>query len=122
MAAGALAFLVIAFAALVLWLRYDALPHADRYRGFIVSSIERASGMAVKASAIRGGWDGLRPSVALDGFQLADREGRVALALQRAEVTLSWWSLFGGRLRFHDVDFYRPELVLRRAGDGLVYL
>src|SRR6185437_5215383 len=48
--------------------------------------------------------------------------GRVALALQRAEVTLSWWALFRARLRFHDVDFYRPQLVLRRGKDGLVYL
>ena len=106
----------------MLWLRYDALPHADRYRGYIVSSIERASGMAVKASAIHGGWDGLRPSVSLEGFELADRQGRVALALQRAEVTLSWWALFRARLRFHDVDFYRPQLVLRRGADGRVYL
>ncbi|HXS54227.1 MAG TPA: YhdP family protein [Usitatibacter sp.] len=121
-AAGVAAFLFLAFAALVLWLRYDALPHADRYRGYIVSSIERASGMAVKASAIHGGWEGLRPRVSLEGFELADREGRVALALQRAEVTLSWWALFRARLRFHDVDFYRPQLVLRRGKDGLVYL
>ncbi len=106
----------------MLWLRYDALPHADRYRGLIVSSIERASGMAVKAASIHGGWEGLRPRVALEGFELADRQGRVALSLQRAEVTLSWWALFRGRLRFHDVDFYRPQLVLRRGTDGLVYL
>src|SRR6185437_13063424 len=121
-AAGVAAFLFLAFAALVLWLRYDALPHADRYRGYIVSSIERASGMAVKASAIHGGWEGLRPRVSLEGFELADRQGRVALALERAEVTLSWWALFRGRVRFRDVDFYRPELVLRRGPDGLIYL
>lgn len=106
----------------MLWLRYDALPHVDRYRDYIVSSIERASGMSVKASAIHGGWEGLRPSVSLEGFELADRQGRVALALERADVTLSWWALFRGRLRFHDVDFYRPQLVLRRGTDGLVYL
>ena len=121
-AAGVAAFLVLAFAALVLWLRYDALPHADRYRGYIVSSVERASGMALDASAIHGGWEGLRPSVSLEGLRLADRQGRVALALQRADVTLSWWALFRGSLRFHDVDFYRPQLVLRRGADGLVYL
>jgi uncharacterized protein (TIGR02099 family) len=120
--AGVAAFLILAFAALVLWLRYDALPHADRYRAAIVSSIERASGMSVKAASIHGGWEGLRPRVTLEGFQLADRQGRVALALERAEVTLSWWSLFRGRLRFYDVDFYRPQLVLRRGADGLVYL
>ena len=112
----------MAFAALVLWLRYDALPHVDRYRTLIVSSIERASGMVVKARAIQGGWEGLRPSLSLEGFELADHAGRTALDLERADVTLSWWALFGGRLRFHDVDFFRPSLELRRGADGLVYL
>ena len=120
--AGTAAFLLVAFAAAVLWLRYDALPHVDRYRDLIVSSIERASGMSVKARALHGGWEGLRPSVSLEGLELADRQGRVALALERAEVTLSWWALFRGRVRFRDVDFYRPELVLRRGPDGLIYL
>ncbi len=106
----------------MLWLRYDALPHADRYRERIVSSIERASGMAVKVRALHGGWEGLRPRVTLEGFELADRAGRPAFALERAEVTLSWWALFAGRVRFHDVDFYRPALALRRGRDGLVYL
>ncbi|HET9469649.1 MAG TPA: hypothetical protein VFO24_01005, partial [Usitatibacter sp.] len=62
LAAGVAAFLLVAFAGLVLWLRYDALPHVDRHREYIVSSIERASGMAVKVRALHGGWEGLRPS------------------------------------------------------------
>ncbi len=106
----------------MLWLRYDALPHADRYRDYLVSSIERASGMAVHVRALHGGWDGLRPSVTLEGFELDDPQGRLALGLERAEVTLSWWALFAGRVRFHEVDFYRPNLVLRRGADGLIYL
>lgn len=106
----------------MLWLRYDALPHADRFRDRIVASIERASGMQVRVRSVHGGWEGLRPSVTLEGFELADRSGKPALALERAEVTLSWWALFAGHLRFHDVDFYRPDLALRRGADGLVYL
>jgi uncharacterized protein (TIGR02099 family) len=116
------AFLLVAFAGLVLWLRYDALPHVDRHREYIVSSIERASGMAVKVRALHGGWEGLRPSLALEGLELADREGRVALALERAEVTLSWWALFRARVRFHEVELFAPQLVLRRGADGLIYL
>jgi uncharacterized protein (TIGR02099 family) len=122
LATGAAAILLAAFAALVLWLRYDALPHADRYRDTIVSSIEHASGMAVKARALHGGWDGLRPSLTLEGFELADRRGHQVFELDRAEVTLSWWALFGLRVRFHDVAFYRPNLELRRGKDGLIYL
>ena len=106
----------------MLWLRYWALPNVDQYRDDIVSSIEKASGMAVSAKAIRGGWEGLRPRVSLEGFAIADRRGKVALGLERAEVTLSWWSLLVGQVRFNDVDFYRPALNLRRGADGLIYL
>ena len=122
LATGAAAFLLVAFAALVLWLRYDALPHVDRYRSDIVSSLEKSSGMAIKVKALSGGWGGLRPVVSLEGLEIADRAGRAAFQLERAEITLSWWALLGGRLRFHDVDFYRPDLVLRRGADGLIYL
>jgi uncharacterized protein (TIGR02099 family) len=122
LATGAVAILLAAFAALVLWLRYDALPHADRYRDTIVASIERASGMAVKARHLRGGWDGLRPSLTLEGFEIADHRGRTVFALDRADVTLSWWALFALRVRFHDVEFFRPNLELRRGTDGLIYL
>ena len=90
---------LFAFAALVLWLRYAAFPYIDNYRDDIVSSIERASGMRISVQSIRAGWGGLRPV-----------------------VQLAWWALFVGQLRFTDVDFYHPELNLRRGSDGLVYL
>src|SRR5258706_11882572 len=122
LAAGAAAFLLVVFAVAVLWLRYWGLPNMDRYRDDIVSSISRAAGVAVSAQRIRGGWEGLRPFVSLDGFQMNDRGGKAALAFDRAEVTLSWWNLALGRIRFHDVEFHRPALSLRRGKDGLVYL
>lgn len=114
--------MLVAFASLVIWLRYVALPEIDRYRPQILSSIERASGMAVDVREMRGGWGGLRPVLALEGLAIRDRAGRAAFLLERAEVTLSWWSLLAGQVRFHDVDFYRPDLVLRRGADGLIYL
>ena len=103
MATGAAAFLVVAFALAVLYLRYVALPNVDDFRDRIVSSIEKASGMNVSVTSIHGGWDGLRPSLSLEGFAIKDRRGQVALAFEHAEVTLSWWTLAAGRLRFADV-------------------
>ena len=114
--------LVVAFALLVLYLRYVALPNVDDFRSDIVASIEKASGMAVTTRAVSGGWDGLRPSISLEGFAINDRRGKVALGFERAEVTLSWWTLLVGEVRFHDVDFYRPALALRRGADGIIYL
>jgi uncharacterized protein (TIGR02099 family) len=114
--------LVVAFALLVMYLRYVALPNADDFRADIVASIEKASGMAVTTRSIHGGWDGLRPSISFEGFAINDRRGKVALGFERAEVTLSWWDLLTGRVRFNDVDFYRPALALRRGADGIIYL
>ena len=113
---------MVAFALLVMYLRYVALPNVDDFRADIVASIEKASGMAVTTRAIRGGWDGLRPSISFEDFAINDRRGKVALGFERAEVTLSWWSLLAGRVHFNDVDFYRPALALRRGADGLIYL
>jgi len=59
LALGAAAFVLVAFAALVIWLRYVALPDIDLYRPQILASIERASGMAVDVREMRGGWGGL---------------------------------------------------------------
>ena len=120
--AGAAAFLLVVFTAAVLWLRYVALPDVDRYRPDILASIEKASGMAVGVKALQARWGGLRPVLTLEGVSIYDRAGRAAFKLERAEVTLSWWSLFLGQVRFHDVDFYSPDLVLRRGADGLIYL
>ncbi|HEY4999935.1 MAG TPA: DUF3971 domain-containing protein, partial [Usitatibacter sp.] len=122
MAAGAAVFLVVAFGLIVLYLRYVALPNVDDFRERIVASIGKASGMNVSVSSIHGGWEGLRPSLSLEGFAINDRRGKVALAFQRAQVTLSWWTLAVGKLRFHEVDFFRPVLALRRGADGLIYL
>jgi uncharacterized protein (TIGR02099 family) len=122
LAKGLAAFLLVAFALLVMWLRYVALPNIDQYREKIVHALSQSSGMQVSARALDGGWDGLRPYISLEGFAINDKNGRLALGFERAEVTLSWWSLFTGHVHFHDVDLYRPALELRHAADGRIYL
>lgn len=117
--AGAVLF---AFLAGVLALRYVVFPQIDGYRADISASLSRASGMAVTLGDVAAGWQGLRPVLSLAGVRLADRRGRAVFELERAEITLSWWTLFAGDLRFHDVDLYGPRLSLRRGADGLIYL
>ena len=78
--------------------------------------------MAVDVRAIRGGWGGLRPVLSLEGLRIADRQGKAVFELRRADVSVSWWSLFGGQLRFDDVELEGPHLELRRGPDGLIYL
>jgi len=119
---GIAAFLLLAFALVVLWLRYVTLPNVDNYRDRVVRSLSQSTGMQVGARSLSGGWEGLRPYLSLAGFVIKDKAGRVALGFERAEVTLSWWSLFTGRVEFNDVEFYRPALALRRTAQGRIYL
>jgi uncharacterized protein (TIGR02099 family) len=121
-AAFAVMLVLLAFASLVLWLRYAAFPSIDSYRPYIVSSIEKASGMRLTVESLSAGWGGLRPVVQLHGLRIEDRRGKAAFQLERAEVQLAWWALFLGQVRFADVDFYRPQLSLRRGADGVIYL
>lgn len=106
----------------MLALRYAVFPNIDRYRDDIAASVSRASGMSVSVVAVDAGWHGLRPTLGLEGVRVADRRGAAVFELERAEITLSWWTLFAGDLRFHDVDLYSPHLRLRRGTDGLIYL
>lgn len=107
---------------MVLALRYVVFPQIDDYRDDIAASVSRASGMNVTVADVDAGWHGLRPLLVLDGVRVADRQGKPVFELERAEISLSWWSLFAGDLRFHDLDFFSPQLRLRRGTDGLVYL
>ncbi|MCM2327513.1 MAG: TIGR02099 family protein [Lysobacter sp.] len=110
------------FLVAVLALRYVVFPAVDDYREDIAASVSRALRMTVTLGKVEARWDGLRPGLSMTGVRVADRRGRPVFELERAEITLSWWTLFAGDLRFHDVDLYRPALRLRRGADGLIYL
>ena len=58
LAASAAAFLLVAFALLVLWLRYYALPNVDAYRADILSSIEFPYPVVPIVRAHHENWDG----------------------------------------------------------------
>lgn len=110
------------FLVAVLALRYVVFPAADDYREDIAASVSRALRMTVTLEEVEAGWEGLRPGLSMTGVRVADRRGRPVFELERAEITLSWWTLFAGDLRFHDVDLYSPAIRLRRGADGLIYL
>lgn len=106
----------------MLALRYLVFPQVDGYRDDIAASVSRASGMTVQIAHVDAGWYGLRPQLSMTDVRVADRRGKAYFALERADITLSWWTLLAGDLRFQDVDLYRPQLRLRRGADGLIYL
>ena len=114
----------------VLALKYVALPNVEGYQGEIISRVAAATEMDISASAIRAGWSGFRPYVDLENVVFRETAsstapdrvaGAEALKLPRMTVSLSWWSLLIGQIRFVDVNLFGPELALSRGKDGLLY-
>lgn len=112
----------IGFSLLVLALRFVVMPNIENYREQIVGQVAQASGMAVSATALRGGWSGFRPTVMLADVAFRDPAARdPAFRLSRLDVSFSWWTLFTGQIHFHALRLSNPELTLSRASDGLIY-
>lgn len=121
--AGILATLAIAmFLIAVLGLRYWFLPNVDQYRETIASAISSAAGQRITIGRIAGSWTGLRPHLVLQDVELHDSRGRPALILGRVENTLSWWTLFLGKPRFHSLVIDHPTLTVRRDPQGVIFV
>ncbi len=106
------------FAAVVLVLRYWALPHIDDYREYIVQGLARAAHQRVQIGRIEGDWDGFRPRLILRQVSLLDAQGQELLKLQEVDSTLSWLSLFVGELRFNSIELEHLGLEIRRERSG----
>lgn len=118
------------FALIALLAKYVVMPNISRYQPEIVGRVAEASGMDVKAGAIRGSWRGFRPVIDLENVvfseprssKAADRPaGQAALTLPGLTASLSWWSLLAGQLQFGEITLREPELALSRRKDGLIY-
>jgi len=110
----------LAFAALVVALRYWILPNIESYRDDIARIVSERAGQKVTIARIHANWDGLRPQLRLEQVTVLDASGRPALALSRVDQTLSWLSLATFDLRFYSLDIYRPTLNVRRDARGMI--
>ena len=108
----------LAFAALVLALRYAVLPKVADYRAEIEQAASRAVGQPVRISRIEARWQGLNPDLILDDVVIADRQGAPAFSLARVEGVLSWQSLVRLRPTLSLLAFDGPVLHVRREIDG----
>ena len=108
----------LAFASLVLLLRYWALPHIDDYRQYIVDGLARAAHLRLQIGRIEGDWEGFRPRLLLRDVSLFDAEGKERLKLEQIDSTLSWLSLFSGDLRFDSIEVRHLSLEVRRERSG----
>jgi uncharacterized protein (TIGR02099 family) len=110
-----------AFAVLLLALRYAILPQIESYRGDVERMISTAINRPVGIRKIEAHWAGLRPALALEGFEIRDRQGRSALGFDQVEAELSWSSLWHFQLRLARLELDSPALLLRRDNEGKLF-
>lgn len=110
----------LAFAGMVLALRYWILPSVESYRDDIARIVSERARQKISIGSIYASWDGLRPQLVLEGVTVFDAEGRPALELGRVDNTLSWLSVPARELRFHALDIHRPTLSIRRDERGIL--
>jgi len=110
----------LAFAGIVIALRYWVLPNVESHREDIARIVSERARQKVTIGRIQASWDGLRPQLVLEQVTVFDAAGRPALELARIDNTLSWLSLPARELRFHAVDIHRPTLNIRRNERGII--
>ena len=108
----------LAFAILLLALRYAVLPKIADYRVQIEQAATRAVGQPVSIGRIEARWQGLNPDLVLDDVVLADRQGAPAFSLARVEGVLSWQTLWRLRPTLALLAFDGPVLHVRRETNG----
>jgi uncharacterized protein (TIGR02099 family) len=110
---------------LVFWLAWGALhwfivPRISEFRPQLEARASAILGVPVRIDAITAQSNGMIPSFELAGVRLFDAQGRESLHLPRVLAALSPRSLWN--LGFEQLYIDRPELNIRRAVDGRIYV
>ncbi|MEO7404276.1 MAG: TIGR02099 family protein, partial [Burkholderiales bacterium] len=109
-------------AAVVLVVKYGVLPRVPEYRDDIARAIAASIGEPVSIGGIDTGWTGLHPTLSIQDFKIHGRDGTVVLALPSVWGQVSWRSLLIWDLRFRSIIVSRPELDVRRAPEGKLFI
>ncbi|WP_018413391.1 YhdP family protein [Methyloversatilis thermotolerans] len=120
LSAGLLTYIVLA--AFVLVARHWILPDVDAYRPRIEQALGEALQRQVRIDALSADWTGLHPQLSLRGLVLLDESGAPALRLEQVEAALGFSSLLRGELHLHRLDINGPDLRIRRAADGRLFV
>ncbi|HWI84022.1 YhdP family protein [Ramlibacter sp.] len=113
---GAWLVLVLAWGALHGWI----VPRIGELRPQLELEAGRVLGVPVRIGSIAARTEGLVPSFELENVVLLDPQGRPALRLPRVLAALSPRSLWN--LGFEQLLIERPELDIRRAADGRLFV
>lgn len=101
-------------------LQWLIVPRIGEFRPQLEAQATRVLGVPVHIEAIAAHSNGMIPSFELINVELFDAQGRVALRLPRVLAALSPRSLW--QLGFEQLYVDRPELSIRRAQDGKIYV
>jgi hypothetical protein len=115
-----LLFAWLAFAVLLLALRYAVLPKISDYQTEIEQAATQAVGQPVKIGRIEAHWKGLNPDLVLENVEVADHQGAPAFSLAHVEGVLSWQTLWRLRPRLSLLAFDGPVLHVRRDANGKI--
>ncbi|HEY3046651.1 MAG TPA: AsmA-like C-terminal region-containing protein [Polaromonas sp.] len=96
------------------------VPRIGEFRPRLEIEASKALGVPVRIGRISAHSQGLIPSFELNNVTLLDAQGREALRLPRVLGALSPSSLLG--LGFEQLYIDKPELDIRRAVDGKIYV
>jgi uncharacterized protein (TIGR02099 family) len=113
---------IIVVAVIVLGLRYYVLPHATDYRETIAQHASAALGQHVTIGNMKAGWHRINPHLDLQQINIDDKQGRPALQFDHIEASLSWISLLVGEPRLESLVIHQPQLTIRRAENGEIFV
>jgi uncharacterized protein (TIGR02099 family) len=108
--------LVVAWGSLHAWI----VPRIGELRPALEIEAGRALGVPVRIGSVAARSEGLIPSLELNDVVLLDPQGREALRLPRVLAALSPRSLWN--LGFEQLYIDRPQLDVRRAADGRIFV
>ncbi len=116
---------VVAFAVVLLAIRFIVFPQVESQRERIAAMLSEQLGQPVEIGAIATGWDGWNPKLILTNFRVRDRleaSETPLVELPEVDVTLAWTSLPLMQLRLKQLVIERPRLAIRRDRGGLLHV
>jgi uncharacterized protein (TIGR02099 family) len=98
--------------------RHLLWPRLDEFRPDVVAFVGKQLGRPVSVAALHPAWDGLHPSLRIEGLRLDGPDGESRLSVGAVQASVSWRSLVLGRLRFGSLRLEAPAVLVERLADG----
>ncbi|HXU92037.1 MAG TPA: YhdP family protein [Gallionella sp.] len=116
------AALAVLIAMSIVVLRYWVLPDIEQHHDRITLSLSQAIGNPVTIGKITADWQGFRPHLSFTDVRILDKQRQPALMLSRIDGSVSWLTLLTAELRLASLEIDRPELLVRRDAQGMLFI